>query len=135
MKESEFQVGDKVVCILDQRFKGTIKYIHEKTGFAYQYELVFDKDVPSNSPGAIFLYWQLKKIEDVKECWINIMPVIVWRVVPNISGHHYLKGHYKNEAICYFKINEIVLYDEARNDYKIKKSRDGDCFTILKKDC
>lgn len=134
MKKQDFEVGDKVVCILDQRFKGTVSRV-EMHNHMPMYDVHWEDEVPYDSSGAMFFGWQLKKIEEEKECWINIMPVIVWRVVPNISGHHYLKGHYKNEAICYFKLNEIALYDEVRNDYKIKKSRDGDCFTILKKDC
>lgn len=135
MKDSELRVGDKVVCILDQRFRGVVKSIHEKTGFAYQYEVDFETEVPYDASGAVFFYWQLKKIEEEKkECWIDVMPVIVWRVVPSIGGY-YLKGHYKNELICYFKLNEIDLYDHLKNDYKLEKSKDGRYFKILKKDC
>ncbi len=67
MNKSDLRMGDKVQCVLDQRFKGTIASVEATSlmGGVYLYDVHWhSEDVPHDSHGAMFFGWQLKKIEE-----------------------------------------------------------------------
>ena len=128
-----FGIGDKVVCILDQRFKGRIDNIYTDKEFnTHQYEVKWEGEVPHDSSGAMFFGWQLKKIEEEKECWIDITVNIEWKADYRIKGYC-LMGYHNDVLICTVSKSIIDLFD--RKNYQIEMSPQNRYFTIYKKDC
>lgn len=131
MSKSDLKVGDKVVCILDQRFKGKVVGIHRET-LGHQYEVEFDKDVPCDSNGALFFAWQLKRIEEEEtECLTDITENVTWKTYRTVGGYC-LQGYHHGNVICGFAKHHLVIHDRG---YKTKYSPGDTLFSIFKKDC
>jgi len=132
MSVSELNVGDKVVCILDQRFKGKIKTIYyHRNCFIYDVHWL-DGEVPYDSSGCMFFGWQLKKIEEEKhEDWKDITEDINWVINQEENGY-FLTGCHKEHVVCRL-ISPALTKITKDSSYRVESA--CGLFGIFKKDC